>query len=63
MKIREPFLRNLFYTSDSSNINMGCLLFINSYTISIFPGYARNGMHNSFFFGSHCRNRRGVTQC
>ena len=41
---------------------MGCLLFINSYTISIIPGYARNGMHNSFFlFDSHCRNRRGVT--
>ena len=58
----EPFLRNIFYTSDSSNINMGCLLFINSYTISIIPGYARNGMHNSFFlFDSHCRNRRGVT--
>ena len=58
----EPFLRNICYTSDSSNINIGCLLFINSYTISIIPGYARNGMHNSFFlFHSHCRNRRGVT--
>ena len=60
--LREPFLRNIFYSSDSSNKHIVCLLFINSYTISIIPGYARDGMYNSsFLFDSHCRNRRDVT--
>ena len=41
---------------------MGCLLFTNSYKISIIRGYAKNGMHNSIILlDSHCRNRHDVT--